>query len=105
MEDGRKESWVVSQEKPQSRVWGIRPRWFQPYVNKFFKADLSIFVLVSVDHEFLNDLPDFVSREGKVGFFEEFVQLIVTDESVAVEILQVEDRDRWENQSRDKGAV
>lgn len=56
------------------------------YIDKLFKTNLPIFILVAVDHELLDDLSHFVPGERQVGFLEELVQLIVADEPVAVEV-------------------
>lgn len=56
------------------------------YIDELFETNLPIFILVTVDHEFLDDLSDFVPRKRQVGFLEELMQLIVTDETIAVEV-------------------
>ena len=56
------------------------------YIDKLFKTNLPIFILVTVDHELLDDLSHFVPWERQVGFLEELVQLVVADEPIAVEV-------------------
>lgn len=56
------------------------------YIDELFKTNLAIFVLVTINHELLDDLSHFVPRERQAGLLEQLVQLVVTDEPIAVEV-------------------
>lgn len=56
------------------------------YRDKLIEADLVVFVFVSILHEFLDDLSHFISRQRLIGLFEQIVQLIVADKTVAIKI-------------------
>ena len=61
--------------------------------QKLIKADLVVLVAIQL----LNDLPDFVARQGKVGLLEQFMELIVTDGSIAIEVYKSTDRPQFEH--------
>lgn len=65
---------------------GCRQFRYITYIDELLKTNLPIFILVPIDHELLDDLPHFVPRERQAGLLEQLVQLVVTDEPVAVEV-------------------
>lgn len=60
--------------------------FWHTYINKFIKAYLSIFISVTIQHEFLNNFSHFISGQWHISFFEKLMKFIVTNESIAVEI-------------------
>lgn len=62
-----------------------KPCW-SSYRNKFIKTDPVVLVLVPLNHQFLDDLTDFVTGKGKVGLFEQVVELIVINVAITVQI-------------------
>lgn len=70
-------------KRPPPGCWQFRNI---TYIDKLFKTDLPIFILVAIDHELLDDLSHFVPRERQAGLLEQLMQLVVTDEPIAVEV-------------------
>ena len=54
--------------------------------HKLVKADLVVLVAISLLHQSLDDLANFVPRKGQVGFLEQVLELTVTDEAIAVQV-------------------
>ncbi len=66
-------------------LWGTK-RFADTYRHKLIKADLIVLVFVTILHQFLDDLSDFVPRHGQIGLFEQVMELIVTDKAITVQI-------------------
>lgn len=66
--------------------WDITEQFVDTYRQEFFKADLVVLVFVSIFHQFLDDLSDFVPWQGQIGLFEQLVELMVTNKAIAIQI-------------------
>lgn len=66
----------------ESRVHGF----VDTYRHKLFKADPVVLVFVTIFHQFLDDLSDFVPWQGQIGLFEQVMELMVRDKAIAIQI-------------------